>query len=91
MEMEITKALMEMGWSQAHQLFALFSVVFVVYKLTVLFVQQRALIRNFDSFPGPPGHWLFGNVLEVNKPRKQNIKKKERERGGTVYCKIDMN
>lgn len=60
--MELTKALMELGWSQ---LFALLCVVAVVYKLTVLLAEQRALIRNFDSFPGPPGHWLFGNALEV--------------------------
>lgn len=65
MKMEITKALMQLGWSQVHQLFALFCVVVVVYKLTALVVQKRVLMRNFESFPGPPGHWFFGNVLEV--------------------------
>uniref|UniRef100_H3CK17 Cytochrome P450, family 4, subfamily T, polypeptide 8 n=1 Tax=Tetraodon nigroviridis TaxID=99883 RepID=H3CK17_TETNG len=63
-EMEKTKALIELGWSQAHQLFVLFCVFVVLYKLTVLLVQKRALIQNFELFPGPPGHWLFGNFKQ---------------------------
>ncbi|XP_011616494.1 cytochrome P450 4T8 isoform X2 [Takifugu rubripes] len=62
--MEITRALVVLGWSHFYQLLALFCLAIVLYKLTVLLMLKRALIRNFESFPGPPGHWLFGNILE---------------------------
>uniref|UniRef100_A0A674PL55 aromatase n=1 Tax=Takifugu rubripes TaxID=31033 RepID=A0A674PL55_TAKRU len=57
-------ALVVLGWSHFYQLLALFCLAIVLYKLTVLLMLKRALIRNFESFPGPPGHWLFGNILE---------------------------
>lgn len=64
--MEITKALVELSWSHLPQLLALFCLAVVLYKLTALLMLKRVMIRNFELFPGPPGHWLFGNILEVS-------------------------
>lgn len=66
--MELTRTLMEirsMGWSFVYQLVALLCLVVVIYKFTILLAKKRAAQKNFEAFPGPPGHWLFGHVLEV--------------------------
>ncbi|XP_069498354.1 cytochrome P450 4B1-like [Ambystoma mexicanum] len=31
-------------------------------KAAQLYTRRQKLIKAFDPFPGPPGHWLFGNV-----------------------------
>lgn len=43
----------------------LLCLVAVVYKVVVLLIQRRDAMRNFKEFTGPPGHWFFGNVLQV--------------------------
>lgn len=66
--MELTKALVELrsdGWPHMYQLFALLCLVAIIYKFTILLAKRRALFRNFEAFPGPPGHWLFGHAFEV--------------------------
>ncbi|XP_071373257.1 cytochrome P450 4B1-like [Centroberyx affinis] len=45
-------------------LFALVCLVAVVFKLTALIIKKRQWLRNLEPFPGPPGHWLLGNVQE---------------------------
>lgn len=62
--MELTKALF-VGLPPIHQLFALLCLVVVIYKFTNLLIEKRNLIRVFEAFPGPPGHWLFGHVFQV--------------------------
>ncbi|XP_068592039.1 cytochrome P450 4B1-like [Cebidichthys violaceus] len=52
------------GWPQMHHLFALLCLVAVVYKLTILLAQRRYALRSVETFPGPPAHWLFGNIKE---------------------------
>lgn len=48
-----------------HRLFASLCLVFVIYKVTTLFAKKRNALKRFEAFPGPPAHWLFGNILEV--------------------------
>ncbi|XP_042257674.1 cytochrome P450 4B1-like [Thunnus maccoyii] len=52
------------GWPHMHHLFALLCLVAVVYKLIIAFCKRRDVIRHFERFSGPPGHWLLGHVLE---------------------------
>ena len=40
--------------------------VLIAFKLTQLIVKKRQWVRHLGPFPGPPAHWLFGHVKEVN-------------------------
>uniref|UniRef100_A0A3Q3VTY7 aromatase n=1 Tax=Mola mola TaxID=94237 RepID=A0A3Q3VTY7_MOLML len=62
--------LRSLGWSGIHQLFALFCLAAVIYKLTSLVAKRRLLFRSFESFPGPRAHRLFGHVLEFKQDGK---------------------
>lgn len=66
-EMKLTKTFAEfqLGWPHMHYVFAVLCLFVVVYKLTILLAKRREAQRNFQAFPGPPPHWLFGHVLEV--------------------------
>ncbi|XP_071373264.1 cytochrome P450 4B1-like [Centroberyx affinis] len=48
-----------------HHLFALLCLAFLIFKLTVLIIKRRELLRNLEPFPGPPGHWLLGHVNQL--------------------------
>ncbi|XP_061633838.1 cytochrome P450 4B1 isoform X1 [Phyllopteryx taeniolatus] len=50
-------------WFVQHSL-VLLCFVAVVFKLVVLCMQRRNAFRNFEAFTGPPGHWLFGHVMQ---------------------------
>ncbi|XP_014022825.1 cytochrome P450 4B1 [Salmo salar] len=45
-------------------LVAIFSLVYVVLKISKLIVKRNEWIRALETFPGPPKHWLFGHVRE---------------------------
>ncbi|XP_040899923.1 cytochrome P450 4B1 [Toxotes jaculatrix] len=64
--MELTEAFVnfQLGWPRMHHLFALLCLAAVIYKLIVLVAKRKAQSRSVDAFPGPPGHWLFGHVLQ---------------------------
>ncbi|XP_074509229.1 cytochrome P450 4T8 [Sebastes fasciatus] len=64
--MESAEGFVKSQWGrpQMHHLFALLCLVVVVYKLTVLLARKRDTLRSFEDFPGPPPHWLYGNVNE---------------------------
>ncbi|XP_076592483.1 cytochrome P450 4B1-like isoform X8 [Chaetodon auriga] len=55
---------LQSGWPRVHHLFALLCLAAVVYKLIVLLGKRRDAFRNYDVFPGPPSHWLFGHTKE---------------------------
>lgn len=66
--MELTKALLELrsvGFYQVCQLFTLLCLVAISYKVTILLAKRRKMMSTLEVFPGPPGHWLFGHILEV--------------------------
>ncbi|XP_068592156.1 cytochrome P450 4B1-like [Cebidichthys violaceus] len=58
------------GWPQMHHLFALLCLVAVAYKCTILLAQRRYALRSVEAFPGPPAHWLFGNIKEFKQDGK---------------------
>ncbi|XP_042346541.1 cytochrome P450 4B1-like [Plectropomus leopardus] len=64
--MESAEALVksQLGWPHMYHLFTLLCLVAVVYKFTILLVERRDTLLNFEAFPGPPAHWLFGHVKE---------------------------
>ncbi|XP_077132970.1 cytochrome P450 4B1-like [Ranitomeya variabilis] len=37
-------------------------VLYLVYKVSILFLRQKKLERVFSNFPGPKRHWLYGNA-----------------------------
>ncbi|XP_073499634.1 cytochrome P450 4B1-like [Phyllobates terribilis] len=37
-------------------------VLFLVYKVSSLFLRKKKLERAFSAFPGPKRHWLYGNA-----------------------------
>uniref|UniRef100_A0AAZ3PEA2 aromatase n=1 Tax=Oncorhynchus tshawytscha TaxID=74940 RepID=A0AAZ3PEA2_ONCTS len=47
-----------------HHLVAIFSLVYVILKISKLIVKRNEWIRALETFPGPPKHWLFGHVRE---------------------------
>ncbi|XP_028327096.1 cytochrome P450 4B1-like isoform X2 [Gouania willdenowi] len=51
-----------LGWSKLFV--ATLGLVLVVYKLAALVLKRKHLIRHTKAFPGPPPHFLFGNVHE---------------------------
>ncbi|XP_026173030.1 cytochrome P450 4T8 [Mastacembelus armatus] len=53
-----------LDWPHMHHLVALVCLVVVVYKLNMLLAKRKTTFRNMEAFSGPPGHWLFGHVLE---------------------------
>lgn len=66
--MELSKVLLELpsvSFDRVSQLFALLCLTVITYKCTVLLARRRRMLSILQVFPGPPGHWLFGNVLEV--------------------------
>lgn len=66
--MELNKVLPELrsvSFNHVAQLFALLGLIVITYKCTVLLAKRRRMLNNLEVFPGPPGHWVFGNVLEV--------------------------
>ncbi|XP_073499638.1 cytochrome P450 4B1-like isoform X2 [Phyllobates terribilis] len=40
-------------------------VLYLVYKVSSLFLRQKKLERAFSAFPGPKRHWLYGNAHEL--------------------------
>ncbi|KAM3614588.1 uncharacterized protein V6R79_016459 [Siganus canaliculatus] len=62
--MAFSDGLLQLDWPQMHHLLALVCLAAIVYKLLILLARRRSHIRNYDAFPGPPSHWLFGNILE---------------------------
>lgn len=66
--MGLTKALLVLrsaGFPPLHQLFALVCLVFVIYKFITLVALRQKVLQDFETFIGPPGHWLFGHTFEV--------------------------
>lgn len=66
--MGLTKALLALrlaGFPPLHQLFALVCIVFVIYKFITLVALRQKILQDFETFIGPPGHWLFGHTFEV--------------------------
>ncbi|XP_058503893.1 cytochrome P450 4B1 [Solea solea] len=57
-------AVFDSGWPRLHHLLALLCLYVVVYKLRVLWLQRRTEFRITEHFPGPPRHWLCGNLLQ---------------------------
>lgn len=45
---------------------AVAALVYVALKVTQLVVRRYEGVQALESFPGPPGHWFFGHVLEVS-------------------------
>ncbi|CAH2310734.1 cytochrome P450 4B1-like [Pelobates cultripes] len=49
---------------QILQLVFLLSLALLLQKLITLYKRWRKLEATYQSFPGPPGHWLFGHVTQ---------------------------
>jgi hypothetical protein len=56
-----------------HHLVAIFSLVYVILKISKLIVKRNEWIRALETFPGPPKHWLFGHVREVMLGSNENF------------------
>lgn len=39
--------------------------LYVLYRITRIYMGWRELVTAFQPFPGPPCHWLYGNAREV--------------------------
>uniref|UniRef100_A0A674EAC3 aromatase n=1 Tax=Salmo trutta TaxID=8032 RepID=A0A674EAC3_SALTR len=64
MELFETLKKVTLGSYRIHHLVAIFSLVYVVLKISKLIVKRNEWIRALETFPGPPKHWLFGHVRE---------------------------
>nr|XP_028587853.1 cytochrome P450 4A2-like isoform X1 [Podarcis muralis] len=50
---------------QIVQLCAGFCLVYVVIKSTQLYFKRQKLLKTLEGFPGPPSHWLYGNIHQI--------------------------
>ncbi|XP_033008102.1 cytochrome P450 4A2-like [Lacerta agilis] len=50
---------------QIVQLCAGFCLIYVLIKSTQLYFKRQGLLKTLESFPGPPSHWLYGNVHQI--------------------------
>ncbi|CAJ1062693.1 cytochrome P450 4B1 [Xyrichtys novacula] len=74
--MELTAAFVKFQLAHLHHLFALVCIVVVVYKLSTLLAKRARTLRVTEAFPGPPRHWLFGNLLQFKEGKEfENILK----------------
>ncbi|XP_029360354.1 cytochrome P450 4T8 isoform X1 [Echeneis naucrates] len=64
MQLPETFVFFQFGWACVHHLLGLLCLFAVIYKVAVLILKRKATFRTIEAFPGPPGHWLFGHVLE---------------------------
>ena len=39
----------------------------VIFKLVKIILKRRKDVEMLKAFPGPPPHWLFGNLKEVSR------------------------
>ncbi|XP_076008752.1 cytochrome P450 4B1-like [Genypterus blacodes] len=54
-------------WLHWRHIFALVCFAVIVFKLMALIGKRKRLQLNLSCFPGPDGHWLFGNVREFKR------------------------
>ncbi|XP_056141763.1 cytochrome P450 4B1 [Lampris incognitus] len=47
-----------------HHLFVLLVLAVATFKIASLLLRRRKWLRDFQPFPGPPHHWLFGHMNE---------------------------
>uniref|UniRef100_A0AAR2ISA3 Cytochrome P450, family 4, subfamily T, polypeptide 8 n=1 Tax=Pygocentrus nattereri TaxID=42514 RepID=A0AAR2ISA3_PYGNA len=45
-----------------YHVFGFVCIIYIAMTLTRVALKRKRLIREFEQFPGPPAHWLFGNV-----------------------------
>uniref|UniRef100_A0A8C8DS53 aromatase n=1 Tax=Oryzias sinensis TaxID=183150 RepID=A0A8C8DS53_9TELE len=64
----LTEALFgfQLAWLHIHVTFGALCLIVIVHKLTLLTATRKSLLRHVEAFPGPPGNWLFGHVLQVS-------------------------
>ncbi|XP_011483923.1 cytochrome P450 4B1-like [Oryzias latipes] len=62
----LTEALFgfQLTWLHIHVAFGALCLIVIVHKLTLLTATRKSLLRDVEAFPGPPGNWLFGHVLQ---------------------------
>uniref|UniRef100_A0A3P9H9I0 aromatase n=1 Tax=Oryzias latipes TaxID=8090 RepID=A0A3P9H9I0_ORYLA len=62
----LTEALFgfQLTWLHIHVTFGALCLIVIVHKLTLLTATRKSLLRHVEAFPGPPGNWLFGHVLQ---------------------------
>ncbi|KAJ6634556.1 hypothetical protein lerEdw1_013964 [Lerista edwardsae] len=48
-----------------------FCLVYVLMKSIQLYFKRQALLKVLESFPGPPSHWLYGNVHQITSHREE--------------------
>uniref|UniRef100_A0A452HJQ2 Cytochrome P450 family 4 subfamily B member 1 n=1 Tax=Gopherus agassizii TaxID=38772 RepID=A0A452HJQ2_9SAUR len=44
-----------------------FCLIYVLLKAIQLYRKRQQLLKAFESFPGPPSHWLYGHSSQVGK------------------------
>ncbi|XP_074539421.1 cytochrome P450 4T8 [Halichoeres trimaculatus] len=97
--MELTAAFVKFQLAHLHHLFAFVCIVFVAYKLSTAFAKRAKSLRAAEVFPGPPPHWLFGNLLEFQEGKEfENILKWSKEYPymfpvwfGPLVCTFSIN
>uniref|UniRef100_A0A8D2L6V3 Uncharacterized protein n=1 Tax=Varanus komodoensis TaxID=61221 RepID=A0A8D2L6V3_VARKO len=57
--------------SQLMLLCAGFSLLYMLMKTIQFYYRRRALLKAFEKFPGPPSHWLYGNVHQITSHREE--------------------
>uniref|UniRef100_A0A8C2Z151 aromatase n=1 Tax=Cyclopterus lumpus TaxID=8103 RepID=A0A8C2Z151_CYCLU len=61
-------------WPPTLHVLALLGLAAAGYAFTGLLAQRRAALRGVESFPGPPAHWLFGNLKQDGKAFDRTLK-----------------
>nr|XP_056701135.1 cytochrome P450 4A11-like [Euleptes europaea] len=48
-----------------------FSLVYVLMKAIQLYYKRQTQLKALESFPGPPSHWLYGNIHQITSSREE--------------------
>ncbi|XP_062847468.1 cytochrome P450 4A6 [Trichomycterus rosablanca] len=64
--MELSGRLTDLSFSPVgfYQVLTVVCVIWISVKLIKWSVNRKTWLRALDQFPGPPGHWLLGHVVE---------------------------
>ncbi|KAM6455748.1 cytochrome P450 4A25-like [Liasis olivaceus] len=48
-----------------------FCLVYVLLKIIQLYYKRQKQLKAYENFPGPPSHWLYGNIHQIPSHREE--------------------
>ncbi|XP_070601920.1 cytochrome P450 4B1-like [Erythrolamprus reginae] len=61
------------GFHQFTLISSAFCLVYVLLKIIQLYFKRQKQLKAYENFPGPPTHWLYGNIHQIPN-QKEDLK-----------------